>query len=291
MPTANPARTGVEEDLSTITHLISTPLLFLSLRVFYVQNILIFARFDDIIALLMYLLVLVLWCQMHIMKVICESKLKLATRTTIFGVLALLLFSAFPSNLFDIRTRNPLHINGTNYLFAPSWAGGSDVPVDIDYKCPVGVTNRPELPQYCEIELPLNGSSFTLRFKLGGTIYDTTLDPLRKTLTINFTEAFSKGIHLILPRELIDARSGNTDSNFTIMLDGKNISYTELNNNSTTRELLIPTTRGDHFVQIMGTYVVPEFPSMMILVLSLVMILAMFTISKRLGKFDLIRRQ
>jgi hypothetical protein len=68
------------------------------------------------------------------------------------------------------------------------------------------------------------------------------------------------------------------DSDFTVMLDGQSVDYIEASN-STTSELFILNTQGNHVVQIMGTSVVPEFPSMTVLILSMVMIPALLAAS------------
>lgn len=222
-------------------------------------------------------------------RIIYGCKLKSAIRGGTYAILALFLFSVFSSNVFDIGPDNSLN------LALGSAEASRDANVTVDYKCPVGDTpafsNGSGPPRYCERDVLLDGSSFTLRFKLAGGIYDATIEPERKMLAINFTNGYLlSGIQLALPRQLIDARSGDMDSDFIVMLDGQSMDYIEASN-STTRELFILNTQGNHVMQIIGTSVVPEFPSMTVLILSLVMIPALFAIHGRLGKGDRIHRQ
>jgi len=179
--------------------------------------------------------------------------------------------------VFDIGPDNSLN------LALGSAEASHNVIADIDCKCPVDDTpaffNGSGPPRYCERDILLDGSSFALRFKLAGGIYDATIEPERKILAINFTNGYLlSGIQLALPRQLIDARSGDMDSDFTVMLDGQSVDYIEASN-STTRELFILNTHGNHVVQIMGTSVVPEFPSMTVLILPMVMIPALLAAS------------
>jgi hypothetical protein len=172
---------------------------------------------------------------------------------------------------------------GSNYAFA-------DGLTFTHPACPVVVPTDPDTRSYCEFEIPLNGSNHTFKFR--GIISNATLDTSIKKLTIHFVDDnFAKGVLLVLPRQLIDAKSDTIDSNFIVLLDGENANYDELINNSTSRVLLIPGASGDHVLEIMGTSVAPEFPSMIILVLTLVMIPAIFITNRRLGKFSPIRRQ
>ena len=239
-----------------------------------------------------------LGCKIELARIVRECKLNPPIRSVTGVVFALLLFSAFPSDMFDIGPDSAVHaIPLKNYLnLTPISAEASrDLNVDIDYKCPIGDSpafgNGSGPPRYCEREILLDGSSFPLRFKLAGGIYNATIDPESRMLAINFINGWwQSGIQLALPRQLIDARSGNMDSDFMVMLDGQNVDYIEASN-STTRELFVVlSTPGNHIVQIIGTSVAPEFPST-VLILSLVMISALFAIYERLRKCDQIRRR
>jgi len=213
-------------------------------------------------------------------------------KTTAYAVLVLLSLTILSSNFFAPGLDSIPRNDGADYSLAPSASAEGIVSQDgdgitfVDYTCPMIGTNRTDTP-YCQ--LALNGSDATFKFKISGGIYNATLDAPSKTLTINFTDEFSKGFQLLLPRQLIDAKSGNTDSDFTIMLDGQNANYTELNTNSTHRELFVSTTRDDHTLQIVGTIATPEFQSTIILVLSMGTILTILKIISGRGNFHLIR--
>jgi hypothetical protein len=175
--------------------------------------------------------------------------------------LVLALVSAFPINFILPGTEGVSQIYGPNHAFA-------DGLVFINPSCPVVVPADLDSRRYCEFEIPPNGSNHTFKFR--GIISNATLDTSTKKLTVNFyDDNAAKGVLLVLPRQLIDAKNGTIDSSFIVLLDGENANYTEVINNSTSRVLHIPSATGDHVAQIIGTNVVPEFPSMMVLALIL----------------------
>ncbi len=88
-------------------------------------------------------------------------------------------------------------------------------------------------------------------------------------------------ITLELPRESIDAKkSDNLDDTFIILIDGVEVPYQEITTNSEARTISIDFEEGDSDIEIIGTFVVPEFGSIVMIVL-VVGIISIILFSKK----------
>lgn len=88
---------------------------------------------------------------------------------------------------------------------------------------------------------------------------------------------------ITLPRELIDARNGDSDGEFVVIIDGEEVPYEETSASETSRELRVSIPADTQFVEIVGTYVVPEFP---IVALMLAASIAGLIAMTKLGRFS-----
>jgi plastocyanin len=84
-------------------------------------------------------------------------------------------------------------------------------------------------------------------------------------------------VTLTIDRRIIDAKKNNEDINFVVLLDKKtNATFVELNKTDTHRTLAIEIPIGTERFDIVGTYVIPEFPiALVILTASLVSFIIM----------------
>ncbi len=83
-------------------------------------------------------------------------------------------------------------------------------------------------------------------------------------------------ITLDLPREFIGAeRQDGKDDTFIILIDGIEVAYQESVVHSESRVITIDFEEGDSDIEIIGTYVVPEFGTiaMMILIIGIMSII------------------
>ena len=88
-------------------------------------------------------------------------------------------------------------------------------------------------------------------------------------------------ITLKLPRASIDAKkSDNLDDTFIILIDGVEVPYRETNTNSESRTITIEFEEGDSDIEIIGTFVVPEFGSIVTIVLIIGIISTIFLSKK-----------
>ena len=128
----------------------------------------------------------------------------------------------------------------------------------------------------CETnEIPVNannGGIYCIPFKINkghATGVESTLDVTTKTLSVYVRGNDISNIILDIPRSLLDSKTtAGEDSSFVIMSNDKIISYEELESDSDSRTIKLdysPTRKGEF--QIIGTHVVPEFGTIVLIVL------------------------
>ncbi len=129
---------------------------------------------------------------------------------------------------------------------------------------------------------------YTIR---GGSVKNMLIDSEIFALIVIIDSESDGSITLVLPRISIDAKkSDNTDDTFLIFIDGAEVRPEETSTTQTSRILKIDFEEGDSDIEIIGTFVVPEFGSITILILFLAIISAIFVSSKKFSKFPSITR-
>ena len=129
---------------------------------------------------------------------------------------------------------------------------------------------------------------YTIR---GGTVKDMLVDTDIFALIVIIDSESDGSITLDLPRISIDSKkSDNTDDTFLVFIDGAEVRPEETSTTQTSRILKIEFEEGDSDIEIIGTFVVPEFGSIAILILFLAIISAIFVSSKKFSKFPSITR-
>ena len=96
----------------------------------------------------------------------------------------------------------------------------------------------------------------------------------RYSLVIETTMNTNGNIVLKLPRDSFDAKNDNTDTTFIILISKQNnaadfmqVEYEEIAVSSDYRTIRIPLEEGDKWIEVIGTYVIPEFGSIVIIIL------------------------
>jgi len=125
------------------------------------------------------------------------------------------------------------------------------------------------------VNIPNSGT-----FEVGNTIrgcevvgIDMNLD--RYSLLVETTVNANDNLILKLPRESFDAQSDGKDNTFIILISKENnepedfvqVEYVEIATSSDYRTIRIPLEDGDKWVEVVGTYVIPEFGSIVIIIL------------------------
>ena len=106
---------------------------------------------------------------------------------------------------------------------------------------------------------------YTLR---GATVKNMVVDSEIFALIIILETDDDGAITLKLPRESIDAtKTGEQDDTFIILIDGTEVPYREISTNADSRTITIEFEEGDSDIEIIGTFVVPEFGNIVMIIL------------------------
>ena len=125
------------------------------------------------------------------------------------------------------------------------------------------------------VDIPNSGTfdvGYTIR---GGDVKSIEMDLERYSILVETSMDSNGNLILKLPRESFDAKNDGTDENFIILISKENISaenfanveYEEIGTSAEYRTIRIPLEEGDKWVEVIGTYVIPEFGSIVIIIL------------------------
>ena len=92
----------------------------------------------------------------------------------------------------------------------------------------------------------------------GATVMDMNIDPDFIELIVDIDSTNDGLIEISIPRALLDAKFGEIDDIFFVIVDGFDTEYLELSNGPDSRTLIIPFFNGDSQVEIIGTDVLDE---------------------------------
>ena len=126
------------------------------------------------------------------------------------------------------------------------------------------------------VDIPNSGTfdvGYTIR---GGEVKNINMDKERNSLLIETTVDSNGNLVLKLPRENFDAQTNNDEDEIFIVLISKGTNnaedfaqaqYEEIGTSSDYRTIRIPLEQGDKWVEVVGTYVIPEFGSIVKIIL------------------------
>ena len=124
-----------------------------------------------------------------------------------------------------------------------------------------------------------------------GEVADIQVDKDNYSLVVDFNVDAAGDLVLSLPRDSFDAKTTEgIDDVFIVLITNISgetfeIEYEEMQTNSEYRTIKMPFVEGDYKIQIIGTYVIPEFGTIAIMIL-LVAITSVILLSK--NKFSLV---
>ena len=125
------------------------------------------------------------------------------------------------------------------------------------------------------VDIPNSGTfdvGYTIR---GGEVQNIEMNLERYSILVQTSMDGNGNIVLKLPRESFDAESNGTDENFIVLISKENTSaenftnveYEEIGTSSEYRTILIPLENDDKWIEVIGTYVIPEFGSIVVIIL------------------------
>ena len=135
------------------------------------------------------------------------------------------------------------------------------------------------------VNIPNSGTfdiGYTIR---GGEVNNVSMNQDRYSILLDVTMNSNGHLILKLPRESFDAQSDGVDDSFIILISKEEpsagadyhhivtrlnfdqVEYEEVGTGSDYRTIRIPLEEGDKWVEVIGTYVIPEFGSIVIIIL------------------------
>jgi len=127
------------------------------------------------------------------------------------------------------------------------------------------------------VQIPNSGTfdvGYTIR---GGEVKGITMNQERYSLLVETNMNSNGNLILKLPRDSFDAKSDGTDETFIILISKRafvseieyfdQVEYEEIAVSSDYRTIRIPLEKGDNWIEVIGTYVIPEFGSIVVIIL------------------------
>jgi len=131
--------------------------------------------------------------------------------------------------------------------------------------------------------IPVEGTDFSVSYSItNGKVLGIKADVPSKSLIVSIQTTGDGVLTITLPRALIDAKMNDqTDDQFFVLTDGQEADFTEAKT-ATDRTLTIPFTDGTEQIEIIGTWIIPEFGQIAALVLAIAVI-SIIAVSAKTG--------
>jgi predicted secreted protein with PEFG-CTERM motif len=115
-----------------------------------------------------------------------------------------------------------------------------------------------------------DSGTFDIKYSIrGGTVENIVISPEILGLVANIDATDEGTLVLDLPRTFIDAEKQNgKDEKFIILIDDIQTTYEESTSFSTLRTISIDFEKNDSTIQIIGTHVIPEFGTIVMIILT-----------------------
>ncbi|MBT8243585.1 MAG: PEFG-CTERM sorting domain-containing protein [Nitrosopumilus sp.] len=140
-----------------------------------------------------------------------------------------------------------------------------------------GSTDTPKTPSsVTETTVSVQGSSDLIGYEItGGKLLSIMPDVDANSLIVSISATSDGSLTLTIPRSVLDATIGGEDDDFFVLIDGEEVDFDETVT-STDRVLTIAFPVGAEEIEIIGTFVVPEFGTIaaMILAVAIISIIA-----------------
>ena len=108
---------------------------------------------------------------------------------------------------------------------------------------------------------------YTIR---GGVVESIDIEPENLGLSVKINSSNNGKIVLELPREFIDSKKQNgEDIKFIILVNDVQTTYDQIQSESTVRTVGINFEKGNTEIQIIGTQVIPEFGTIVMIILTI----------------------
>ncbi len=118
----------------------------------------------------------------------------------------------------------------------------------------------------------VKGSSDLIGYEItGGKILSIMPDVDANSLIVSIDATDDGSLTLTIPRSVLDATINGQDDDFFVLVDGEEVDFDEMTS-STDRTLTIEFPAGAEEIEIIGTFVVPEFGTIAAMILAVAVI-------------------
>ncbi|MDE0831821.1 MAG: PEFG-CTERM sorting domain-containing protein, partial [Nitrosopumilus sp.] len=166
-----------------------------------------------------------------------------------------------------IIAQGPLWKNQGSYIVKGTYGEGNIAETLFDY------TPDSEIIEITK-DFPVDAGdsgTFDVKYTIsGGVVESIEIEPENLGLLVKINSSRDGKIILELPREFIDAEKQNgNDEKFIILINDVQTTYDQIRSESTVRTVGINFEKGDSEIQIIGTYVIPEFGTIVMIILTI----------------------
>ena len=164
-----------------------------------------------------------------------------------------------------VLAEGPLWNKQGDYIVRVSYGEGNIAESEFSY---TPKSEKIETTTNFEVDAGSYGT-FDVKYTIkGGTVKDMVVDSEIFALIVQIDATDEGTISLDLPREFIGAEKQNgKDDTFIILIDGVEVAYQESVVLSESRVITINFEQNDSDIEIIGTYVIPEFGSVVMIIL------------------------
>ena len=105
----------------------------------------------------------------------------------------------------------------------------------------------------------------------GGSVTEMEIDTESTSLIVKIDPDTEGSITITLPRDVIDATINDADDDLFVIVDGEEVDYDEITT-STDRTLTIAFPADAEEIEIIGTFVIPEFGTIAVMILAVAIV-------------------
>ena len=149
----------------------------------------------------------------------------------------------------------------------------------------IGITSvSAQTTQQFEVKDPSGNQSYQVNYGISGaTVQNISINPDDSSLIIDVNSTDNGSLTISMPRSLIDAKSGNADDQFIVLVDGADTDFNESKTTTSDRTVAVGFPEGTEQIEIIGTQVVPEFGGISFAILALaILLIVVFSTKTRL---------
>jgi len=155
---------------------------------------------------------------------------------------------------------------------------------------PVETETPPDESRVSDTMVKMGEGNASIGYEItGGSIIsiEPDVDPITgevvsPTLLITIDATNDGSLTLVIPRSVLDSAVEGEDDEFFVLIDGEEVEFTEDATSTSSRTITIEFAAGDTLIEIIGTFVVPEFGTIaaMILAVAIISIIAVSSKSR-----------